>query len=235
MGDNVSSWVLKQVLWHLLFIIEQFGRCFASIWRTVAKIRSKKFFAVFEIGFTAFDVHFFNTLVVVLRQFDVSLPWCKWKHFFDGFEISFTAFAVHLWALWWLFCVNGTYCCQDSSRNVSSPAINRFYENCFSFLSNLVVILRKSDVPLPRYCRKRFFACFKTGFTPFTIHFWALWWLFWVDRTYLCKDTAVNVSYMALKPVLQHLPFISEPFGDCFASMGLTVTKIRVETFLRRL
>ena len=102
------------------------------------------------------------------------------------------------------------------------------------FFCTLVVNLRWLDVLLPRYGQKCFFANFKTGFLAFAVHFWALWWLFCVDRTYLCEYTYENVSLQTLKQVLWHSPFIFEYFGGYFASIKCTFTKIEVKMFFCR-
>ena len=94
------------------------------------------------------------------------------------------------------------------------------------------MFLLQSDVPLPRYRQKRCFASFKTGFTAFTVLFWAIWWLFCVNWTYRCKDTGKNVALSPLKSVLRHSPFFFEHFGGYFPSIGHTVTNISATMLL---
>ena len=95
--------------------------------------------------------------------------------------------------------------------------------------------MRQSDVPLSRYRWKRCFAGSKTGFTAFTVLFWALWWLFYIYWTYCCQNTEKNLSLPALKPILWHLPFFFEHYGGYFASIWCTVAKIWAKTLLHRL
>ena len=108
---------------------------------------------------------------------------------------------------------------------------NWFYGFCRFLFSTLVVILRQSDVQLPRYVRKRCFAAFETGFTTLSALFWALWWLFCVERTYHCSNMGESIASPAWKLVLWHLPFFSGHFGGCFVSIWCTVAKIRIKTF----
>ena len=89
---------------------------------------------------------------------------------------------------------------------------NRFYGIYRFFLSTSVVILHQSYVHLPRYAQKRCFAGFETGFTAFSVNFWALRWLFCVNFTCRCKDTGEDVASPSLKPVLRHSLFIFEHF-----------------------
>ena len=144
---------------------------------------------------------------------------------FVGFETSFTTLAVLFLALWWLFCINWTYCCQDTGGIVfllvlkpvlpHSPLNFENFGGYFALFGRivakipakkflcwlwnricgiaasfwvLVALLRQSAILLPRYRRKRFLAGFETGFTAFAAAFWALWWLFCVNRKYHCQN-----------------------------------------------
>ena len=93
------------------------------------------------------------------------------------------------------------------------------------------MILRQSNVPLPTYGRKHFFAGCETGFTAFVVLFWELWWLFCVDRTWFWQDNCQKICSPALKAVLRHLPFFFKQLGGVFTLMGGIVDKIRAKTF----
>ena len=151
----------------------------------------------------AFATHF-RALVALLRQLVVPFPRYGRKCFLAGFETGLTAFAAALWALWWLYCINRKYLCQDTSEKVSSLGFKLVFEHLQLFLGTLVAILSWSDVSLRKYGRKGFFVGFEINFTAFTNLFWWLWWLFYVYLMYLCQDKGGNVSSRALKPVLQH-------------------------------
>ena len=75
---------------------------------------------------------------------------------------------------------------------------NRFFGIRCSIFSTLEVTLSRLEVLLPRYCWKCSFASFFTGFTAFSVLFLALWRLFWVDRSYHCKDRCENVHSLKL-------------------------------------
>ena len=109
-------------------------------------------------------------------------------------------------ALWWLFCVNLTYRCQDMGENVASPTLKLVLRHLPFFLSFLVVILIQFDVSLRRYGNKRCFSGLETGFTVYCVNLWALWWLFCYILPYRCKDTGENVAFSTFQPVLMHLP-----------------------------
>ena len=98
-----------------------------------------------------------------------------------------------------------------------------------------MVILLQFDVLLPRYGRKRCFSGFETGFTSFSVNYWALWWLFCVNLTYCCKDTGKNFASSTLKPVLRHLLFFFKHFGGYFWSIWCTVAKIQANTLFGQL
>ena len=153
-------------------------------------------------------------------------------------------FAVCFWALWWLSCVNRMCRCQNTVKNVSSPALkpvlihspfffehlgryfvsiectianiraklflgwllNRFY-GIHIFLCALWCFFGQFDIPLPKYVQKRYFFTYEIVFTAVAVLFWALWWLFCIDRTYRCQDTGENVTLPDLKLVLRHSGF----------------------------
>ena len=66
-----------------------------------------------------------------------------WNRFYD--------ILVHFRALRLLFWVNGTYSCLEMGKNVSLPKLKRFYGILRSFLSSFAIVLKWSDVLLPRY------------------------------------------------------------------------------------
>ena len=112
---------------------------------------------------------------------------------------------------------------------------NRFYGICCSFFCTLEVILFQSEVPLQKYRRKCVFTSFETSFTAYSVLFLALWRFFYVDQRYFCQHTGINMCSLALKPVLRHLPFFFQDLGSIFASIGGSVSKIQMKTYVRQL
>ena len=205
-----------------------------SIVCTVAKIRAKNFFCRRWNWFYSICRSFLSTLVVVLRWLHVLLPRYRQTCVFADVEIGLAAFAVWFWAFCWLFCVGCLYRCKKIWEKTFLRRLrNQFYSISRSLFSILVIVLRRSDVPFPRYEQNRFFADFEISFTAFAVHFWALWWLFSVDRMYHCQDTDENVSLPTIKLVLRHLPFVFENFGGCFVLIGRSIDKIFTKMFLR--
>ena len=97
------------------------------------------------------------------------------------------------------------------------PLLNRFYGIRCSIFSFLDVILRRTEIPLPRYERKRSFSRSETGFTAFDVLFLELWRLVFLYERYRCQDKrsftvfetgfeimGENVHSSILKLVLQH-------------------------------
>ena len=108
---------------------------------------------------------------------------------------------------------------------------NQFFSIRRSFLSTLVAILHQSNVPLQSYRQIRFVTGFEIGFTAFAALIWALWCKFFVNRTYCCQDTCLNISLWALKPVSWHSPHFLMT-GGYFVSIGSTVAKTRAKMIL---
>ena len=120
---NVAMLSLKFVLRHSSFFFEHFGGYFASIRRSVAKIRAKTLIRWLWNWFYGISRSYLSTLVEILRFLDLPLPKFKKNRSFIAFETGSTALAIRFWAFWWLFCVNLMYCCQDTCENVASPAL----------------------------------------------------------------------------------------------------------------
>ena len=87
-----------------------------------------------------------------------------------------------------------------------------------------------------KYCWKRPFVVFKTGFTAFAALFLEVWMLLRVDWRYRFKDIDEYVYLPTSKSVLSNSPkFNFMNFGGYFESIGGTVAKIGAKTFIRRL
>ena len=91
-------------------------------------------------------------------------------------------------------------------------------------------------IPILKYCRKRSFVVFKTGFTAFAVLFLEVWMLLRIDWRYRFKDIDKYVYLPASNSVLWNSPqFYFKNFGGYFESIGGTVAKIGAKTFIRRL
>ena len=123
MEENVLT-PLKLILRHSRFLIEHFGAYFASIGGTVAMIRANTLLRRVLNRFYTVCRSFWSNFLVILRQSSIRLPRYRVKHCFTWFKIEFTAFAVLFGALWWIFCVNWTYRCQDTGENITWPAFD---------------------------------------------------------------------------------------------------------------
>ena len=91
-----------------------------SIGCTFAKLQAETFLCGLWNQFHGVRCTFLITLVAILRWSEVILQSHGQKGFFAGFESGFIAFSTLFWALWWLFCVDGTYRCVYTDKNVSS-------------------------------------------------------------------------------------------------------------------
>ena len=195
----------------------------------------KRFFAGIETNFMAFAVLFWAPWW---------LFWVNWTYSCEDTGERVSSLASKL-VLEHLLPFLDTLVAILRRSDVTLPRYWRQYflggfETAFTAFAGLswavfVTIFHWSDVPLQSYRRKGFFAGFETSFTAFGALFWVLWWLFYVNRAYLCKDTGWNICSQALKSVLWNLQHFIEHFGGYFASIGSTFAKIRVETFFRRL
>ena len=87
----------------------------------------KHCFANFETGFNAFAffLHFGDYFASIRRIVAKILE----KRCFAGFETEFTAFGLPFSALKWLFCVNRTYCCQNTSENLTFPHLKPVFQH----------------------------------------------------------------------------------------------------------
>ena len=140
-GKNVDSLALRLVLRHTPFFFGQFVGYFLSIWPTFARIQAKTLVRRLWNRLLVIHCSFLNILVVILRQFDVPLPRYRQKCWFAGFETEFTAYAVLFWALWWYFCINRTYHCQDMDATILLAPLKPFLPNFLKFFCTLVIIL----------------------------------------------------------------------------------------------
>ena len=124
-GKNVLSQVLKKVLRHSQHLIsahwwliydDRMYRCIDMS----NKVSSRTLKPVIQ-----HLLHFLSTLVVInfLHQWDVPFPSYGRNLIFAGFEKGFRTFSALFWALLCPFCVNWTYFCQDTGRNVSSRSL----------------------------------------------------------------------------------------------------------------
>ena len=77
--------------------------------------------------------------------------------------------------------------------------VNWVYIINSSNFRTLEFILRRLEVRLPRYKRKRLFAGFEIGFTVIAVLFFEHWRFICIDWRYFCQDTGENIYLQALK------------------------------------
>ena len=120
---NVHSLVLKLGLEHSPFYFYNIGRYFALIEGIVVKKRTKTIIWLLWNRVCNNGCYIFRTLEVILRQLKILLIRYRPKHLFVGFEIMLTAFTVLFFEKLRLFGVDWRYVCQDTCKNVCSPAL----------------------------------------------------------------------------------------------------------------
>ena len=120
-------------------------------------------------------------------------------------------------------------------ENVVWPALKLILRHSPFFFEYFGGYFASIGCMLPRCGQKLYFACFETGFAAFPVLFWALGWLFCLNRTYHCQDTGERVASPAFKPVFRHLPLFFEHFAGYFASIRRTFAKIQAKMLLHRL
>ena len=192
---------------------------------SLPKFRQKRCFVSFETYFTAFTILFW-ALVFILRLSDLRLKGYARKRCFANFKTGFKAFAVLLKVFWLYF---GSIWCTVAK--IQAKTLLRQFSNRIdgirrSFLSTLVVILRQSDVPLPKYWLNRCFIGFETGFMAFAIHFLSALVVILCLSNVPLPIYGKYVVLPALKPDLQYSPFFFGHFSGYFALIRHTIAKI---------
>ena len=193
--------------------------------------RQKRFFASFLIGFTSFVVLFFEH-GVYFPSIGGTIAKIQVKKFIRPLRNWVYYIPTSIFRQWRLIYVYQKYSCQDTCKNVYSPAFKLGISRLLFKFLNIGNFLCRLEVSLPRYRRISLYFGFKIRFTVFSILYLDHWRLFCVDLRYSCKDSGNNVYSPALKLNLRHLPFYFQNIGSYFLSIGVTVAKIRAKLFI---
>ena len=159
---DISKKVFLPTLKPVHRIFDHFGGCFALIGHIVAKVLEKTLLCRILNWFYGIRQFFFSTLGACFASIRRTIA---------KFENGFAAFSVSFFEQF-----DGSFASSGGTvAKIRAKTYFPDFEIKFSampiFLSTVVVVLHRSDVPLPRYVRKRSFANFETAFMAFVVLF----------------------------------------------------------------
>ena len=196
-------------------ILEHFYGFYLSIGRTFAKIRVEMCHQRLWNRFYHIHRTFLNTLVAILSRSDVILP----RYRGNVSSQAFKTVLRHLRKFFEHFCGSFTLIRCTVAKILSKTCLplfpNRFYTICTTFLSTLVAIFFRSDIPLPRHGWNGFLWVLKE---VVRLHHSFLRTLIVILRR-LDEPLQKNERkrfLRNLKLVLQHSPNVFEHFGCYF-------------------